>query len=212
MSPVSTHTIREIAGPLGHLEALLDTPAGEARAAVVVGHPHPQHGGTMHNKVVYRTAKSLREIGCAVLRFNFRGVGGSPGEFDEGQGEADDYRAGLDFMAERYPNTPVWAAGFSFGAWLALTVGARDPRVTLLLGIAPPTHYDLDAFRQSDKPKFLVHGESDELVAIQDIWKLYGELSEPKELVVIDAADHLFNGKVSEVGDAIVDLLGDYAI
>ncbi len=95
---------------------------------------------------------------------------------------------------------------------LALTVGARDPRVTLLLGIAPPTRYDLDAFRQSDKPKFLIHGESDELVAIQDIWRLYGEWSEPKELVVIDSADHLFNGKVSEVGDAIVDLLGDYAI
>ena len=210
MSPVTTHTIREIAGPVGRLEALLDTPDGAPRAVVVVGHPHPQHGGTMHNKVVYRTAKSLREIGCAVLRFNFRGVGSSLGEFDEGHGEADDFRAGIDFLAERYPDVPVWAAGFSFGAWLALTVGARDPRVTLLLGIAPPTHYDLDAFRQSDKPKFLIHGERDELVAVQDIWKLYAGLAEPKELVVIDAADHLFNGNVSEVGDAIVDLLGDY--
>ena len=164
----------------------------------------------MHNKVVYRTAKSLREIGCAVLRFNFRGVGSSLGEFDEGNGEADDFRAGIDFLTGRYPGIPVWAAGFSFGAWLALTVGARDPRVTLLLGIAPPTHYDLDAFRQSDKPKFLIHGERDELVAVQDIWKLYAGLAEPKELVVIDAADHLFGGKVSDVGDAIMDLLGDY--
>ena len=210
MTPVTTHTIREIAGPVGPLEALLDTPAGAPRAVVVVGHPHPQHGGTMHNKVVYRTAKSLREIGCAVLRFNFRGVGSSLGEFDEGNGEADDFRAGIDFLTGRYPGIPVWAAGFSFGAWLALTVGARDPRVTLLLGIAPPTHYDLDAFRQSDKPKFLIHGERDELVAVQDIWKLYSGLAEPKELVVIDAADHLFGGKVSDVGDAIVDLLGDY--
>ena len=210
MSAATTHTVREIQGPAGRLEALLDTPHGSPRAAVVVGHPHPQHGGTMHNKVVYRTSKALREAGCAVLRFNFRGVGTSVGEFDEGLGEADDFRAGLNFVAERYPNIPVWAAGFSFGAWVALTVGARDPRVTLLLGIAPPTHYDLDAFRQSDKAKFLILGESDELVAVQDIWKLYGELKEPKELVVIDTADHLFSGKVSEVGDAIVDLLGDY--
>ena len=82
----------------------------------------------------------------------------------------------------------------------------------LLLGIAPPTHYDLDDLRRSTKPKFLIHGEADELIPLQDMWKLYGELEEPKELVVVDAADHLFNGKVSEVGEAIEDLLGDFQI
>ena len=203
-------TVREIEGPAGRLEAVLETPRDAPRAAAVVGHPHPQHGGTMHNKVVYRTAKALSGLGCVVLRFNFRGVGRSAGAFDEGRGEAEDFAAGVDFLSTRYPDLPVWAAGCSFGGWIALSVGARDQRVSLLLGIAPPAHHDLDDFRKSRKPKFLVHGESDELVVLQDIWRLYGELEEPKDLVVIDAADQLFDGKLSKVGDAIVDLLGDY--
>lgn len=210
MTSPTAWSVRQIPGPSGRLEAVLDEPDGPPRAAVVVGHPHPQHGGTMHSKVVYRSAKALRRIGCAALRFNFRGVGRSEGEFDEGRGERDDFRAGLDFVSERYPDCPLWAAGFSFGAWIALSVGADDGRVSLLLGIAPPTHHDLTAFRKSRKPKFLIHGERDELIPLRQMWRLYGELDEPKELVVIDAADHLFDGKVSEVGDAIVDLLGDY--
>lgn len=164
----------------------------------------------MHNKVVYRSAKTLSQIGCATLRFNFRGVGKSDGTYDEGRGEADDFRAAVDWVTRQYPDLDVWAAGFSFGAWIALTVGAADTRVSLLLGIAPPTHYDLTEFRQSPKPKFLIHGEADELIPLQDMWRLYGELEEPKELVVIDAADHLFDGRVSEVGDAIENLLGDF--
>lgn len=164
----------------------------------------------MHNKVVYRSAKTLSQIGCATLRFNFRGIGKSDGTYDEGRGEADDFRAAVDWVTRQYPDLDVWAAGFSFGAWIALTVGAADTRVTLLLGIAPPTHYDLTEFRRSPKPKFLIHGEADELIPLQDMWRLYGELEEPKELVVIDAADHLFDGRASEVGDAIENLLGDF--
>ncbi len=164
----------------------------------------------MHNKVVYRSAKTLSQIGCATLRFNFRGVGKSDGSYDEGRGEADDYRAAIDWVDRQYPGIGVWAAGFSFGAWIALTVGPTDPRVTLLLGIAPPIDLKLTDFRRSVKPKFLIHGEADELIPLQDMWQLYGEIEEPKELVVIDAADHLFDGKVSEVGDAIADLLGDF--
>ena len=104
----------------------------------------------------------------------------------------------------------MWAAGFSFGAWVALHVGSVDPRVKLLLGIALPIKRDLDVFRESTKPKFLIHGESDDLISLQETWLLYGQLAEPKELVVIDGADHIFDGKVLEVGDAIEDLLGDY--
>ena len=212
VSESSVRPGREISGPAGVLEAVFEAPtSGSPRAAVVVGHPHPQYGGTMHNKVVHRTAKAFRQLGCAVLRFNFRGVGKSQGTFDEGRGEEQDFIASLNWMAERYPEVPLWTAGFSFGAWIALNVGASDARVSLLLGIAPPTSHELGAFRRSTKPKFLIHGEGDEVVSIQDIRKLYGELEEPKELVVIDAADHLFDGRVSEVGDAIVDLLGDYA-
>ena len=212
MSESSVRPGREIPGPAGVLEAVFEAPTtGSPRAAVVVGHPHPQHGGTMHNKVTYRTAKAFRQLGCAVVRFNFRGVGKSQGSFDEGRGEKQDFIASLNWMAERYPEVPLWTAGFSFGAWIALNVGASDTRVSLLLGIAPPTSHELDAFRRSAKPKFLIHGEDDDVVSIQDIRTLYGELEEPKELVVIDAADHLFDGRVSEVGNAIVDLLGDYA-
>ena len=111
---------------------------GTVRAAVVFGHPHPQYGGTMHTKAVYQTAKALARIGCPVLRFNFRGAGRSAGAFDEGRGERDDFRAALDFMHDRYPGAPLWAGGMSFGSWVALTVGADDPRVRALIGIAMP--------------------------------------------------------------------------
>src|SRR5215468_11030277 len=99
-------TVTDLIGPAGTLEALLDGPeqtaSGSIRAAVVFAHPHPQFGGTMHTKVVYRSAKGLARIGCAVLRFNFRGVGGSEGEFDQGEGEMADFRAALDYMANEY--------------------------------------------------------------------------------------------------------------
>ena len=199
----------EIPGPAGPLEALIDAPGdGSPRAAVVFAHPHPQYGGSMHTKVVFRGAKALARIGCEVVRFNFRGVGQSAGTFDHGEGEMADFRAAIDFMAARRPGLPIWAAGMSFGAWVALETGAADDRVSLLLAIAPPVdRYDFAAVRGCAKPKFLIHGEGDDLVALQDVWRFYGELPEPKELVVIDAADHLFDGKVSEVADAIEDLL-----
>jgi uncharacterized protein len=204
--------LREIPGALGPLEALLDMPTGEPRAAAVFAHPHPQFGGTMHTKAVYQSAKALARIGVAVVRFNFRGVGRSAGSFDAGPGEMDDFRAGLAFVHDRYPGLPLWAAGMSFGSWVALTVGAEDPRVTLLLGVAAPVdRYDFAPVKQSDKPKFLIHGEEDELISIKDVRRLYSELKEPKELVVIPDANHLFEGKTAEVGEAVEDLLGDFS-
>ena len=110
------------------------------RAAVVLGHPHPQFGGTMHTKGVYHSAKALSRIGCAVLRFNFRGVGKSEGSWDDGVGERDDFRAGLDVMAARFPGAPLWAGGMSFGSWVGLNVGVEDPRVSALLGVATPVN------------------------------------------------------------------------
>jgi alpha/beta superfamily hydrolase len=214
--------LREIAGPAGRLEALLEEPAPLAprteggagtpvRAAVVLGHPHPQYGGTMHTKGVYQAAKAFARIGCSVLRFNFRGAGSSQGVFDEGAGERDDFRAALDFMQARFPGAPLWAAGMSFGAWVALTVGVDDPRVSLLLGIATPVNrYDFSAVTASGKPKFFIHGERDEICSLKEIREFYGRAAEPKELVVIDAADHLFDGRVSEVGEAVEDLLADW--
>jgi alpha/beta superfamily hydrolase len=206
-------TTVSIAGPAGALEGLINASAtAEPRAVVVFAHPLPTAGGTMHTKVVFHAARALARIGCPVLRFNFRGVGRSDGIFDEGRGELDDYRAALDFMAARYPSVrQIWSAGMSFGAWVALTAGAADPRVSTLLGIAPPVNrYDFSSVVGAAKPTFLIQGEFDEVVPVKDVRMFYSQLSEPKELIVIDSADHLFDGKVTEVGDAVEDLLQDY--
>jgi uncharacterized protein len=217
-------TITDLVGPAGPLEALLDGSAGNPdessgppTAAVVFAHPHPQFGGTMHTKVVYQGAKGLARIGGAVLRFNFRGVGRSAGAFGSGEGEKEDFSAALDYMAARYPGMKLWAAGFSFGAWVALEVGAADDRVSALIGIAPPVAtsvsgqiYTFEGTLASTKPKFFVQGEADDVCPLQAMWAFYGRLEEPKELVVIDGADHLFDGKAQEAGEALEDLLADF--
>jgi len=220
--------LREIAGPAGPLEALLEEPAagaggnrdgllerggrGEAaRSAVVLAHPHPQYGGTMHTKAVFQSAKALARIGCAVLRFNFRGVGRSSGSFDGGPGEKDDFRAALDFVHDRYPGVPLWAAGMSFGSWIALSVGADDPRVSTLIGISMPlSRFDFTAVAESSKAKFFIQGERDETCPLKDARAVYARAAEPKELVIIDGANHVFDGQASEVAEAIEDLLGDW--
>jgi len=227
--------IRDFEGPAGRLEALLDEPAwgchigpvglsdggrpeadagteSAPRVAVVLAHPLPTGGGTMHNKVVYQVAKSLCRTRAAVLRFNFRGVGASAGSFDDGPGEMADFRAALDVVAARYPGTEIWAAGFSFGSWIAMTVGADDPRVSALVGIAPPVgHYDFSAVTNSLKPKFFIQGNRDEVCPYRETMKFYAQVPDPRELVVIDGADHLFDGKTLELGEAVEDLLGDFA-
>jgi len=219
--------LHEIPGPAGRLECLLDEPppartvgddglvseghASGLRAAVVFAHPHTEYGGTMHTKVVYQAAKAMSRIGCAVLRFNFRGAGASDGGFSGGPGEKEDFRAALDFMSARYPGARLWAAGMSFGAWVGLTVGAEDARVSTLFGIALPiAGYDFDAVSTSPKAKFFIHGERDELCPLKDMRAFYARAAEPKELVVIDGADHLFDGRVTEVAEAVEDLLGDW--
>jgi alpha/beta superfamily hydrolase len=205
--------VREIPGPLGPLEALLEEPAAAApRAVVVFAHPLPTHGGTMHTKMCYQGGKGLVRAGCAVLRFNFRGVGRSAGSFDEGRGEQDDFRAAVDFVAARYPGIEIWAAGASFGSYVALAAGAADDRVCALIAVAPPVdRYDFAAVKQSAKPTFIVHGEEDELIPLKAVREFYAQLQEPKELVVIDRANHLFEGQTAEVGDALEELLGDFS-
>jgi alpha/beta superfamily hydrolase len=218
----------EIPGPAGTLEALLDEPTLERgvnsdglveagrtagmRAAVVFGHPHPQYGGTMHTKTVFQSSKALARIGCAVVRFNFRGVGRSAGAWNGGIGEKQDFRAALEFASRRYPDVPLWTAGMSFGSWIALSVGAEDERVSALVGISMPvSRYDYSAVGASSKAKFFIHGERDEVCPLREVREFYAAATDPKELVIIDGAHHLFDGKVGEVADAIEDLLGDWA-
>jgi alpha/beta superfamily hydrolase len=208
---MSTALLREIPGPAGALEALLEEPTGSPHAASVFAHPHPLYGGTMHSKAVYQCTKALARVGVVTLRFNFRGVGRSTGSHDGGPGEIEDYRAALDYMEARYKDLPLWAAGFSFGSWIAWNAALEDPRVRLMLGIGLPVNrFDFSPVRESTKAKFLIHGERDELVPVREIRKFYGELSEPKELIVIDGADHLFDGKTTELGEAVENLLEDW--
>jgi len=224
---MSTTRVRDIPGPAGQLEAVIDEPPENGgvnedglvergrsqgiRAAVVLAHPHPQHGGTMNTKVVFHAAKAFTRIGCMVLRFNFRGIGLSEGSWDEGRGEMDDFVAAAAFMRDRYPDVPLWAAGMSFGAWVALTAGAGDRNVSTLVAIAPPvSRFDFERARTSAKPKFFIQGERDEICPLKEMQEFYARCADPKELVVIDAADHLFDGKVLEVGDAIEELFGDW--
>jgi len=213
--------LREIQGPAGRLEILLDEGARDGRdattghagprAAVVFAHPHPQYGGTMHTKLVFRVAKAFCRLGCAVLRFNFRGVGTSEGRFDNGPGEMADFHHAIAYAQVRYPGAEVWAAGISFGAWVAMSVGADDDRVSLILGIAPPVElYDFSAAEATSKPKFLVHGERDEVAPLAATRRFYARAAEPKDLVVIDMADHLFDGRMSEVAGVVEDLLRDF--
>jgi alpha/beta superfamily hydrolase len=203
--------LREIPGPAGVLEALLEEPIGDPRAACVFAHPHPLYGGTMHTKAVYQSAKALARVGVATLRFNFRGVGRSRGSHDGGPGELQDYRAALDYLETRYSALQLWGAGFSFGAWIAWNACLDDQRVPLLLGVGLPVNrFDFSPVKESGKAKFLIHGERDELVPLGDIRRFYADLSEPKDLIVIEGADHLFDGKTSELGDTIEDLLADW--
>jgi len=201
-----------VPGPAGPLEARLDLPDGPPSVAVVLAHPMPTLGGTMHTRGVFQSAKALTRIGCAVLRFNFRGVGTSAGGFDNGIGEIDDFRAALNEMHDRYPDLPLWAAGFSFGAWVAMETGSTDPRVSALIGIAPPVQGHGLTFVhtiESAKPKFLLQGDLDTLCLLKDLRAFYARLQEPKDLIVIEGADHLFEGRTQELGEAIIDLLGD---
>ncbi|MEO8212471.1 MAG: alpha/beta family hydrolase [Myxococcales bacterium] len=184
----------------GRLEALLKEPASRTpRRAAVVCHPHPKGGGTMNNNVVYRMAKALEESGAAVLRFNFRGVGRSTGEYGEGVSEAEDARTAVDFMAARYPTLPLWMAGFSFGARVGMGVGIEDPRVSKLLGVGLAVRmFDLGYLHRprGGKPFAIIQATNDEYGDQRDIEPFVEQIPEPRRLWLVDDATHLFPGRL----------------
>jgi alpha/beta superfamily hydrolase len=190
----------------GHLEALLKEPARPAIAAAVVCHPHPRHGGTMNNNVIYRTAKALNDAGVIALRFNFRGVGRSTGSYGGGIGEEEDAEAALELLRGRYPDLPLWMAGFSFGARVGLTVGARDPRVAKLLGVGLALNmFDYNFLTRCRKPKALVQASEDEYGGRDAITALHERLPPPKALFVVDGATHLFPKHLDAMEQAASD-------
>jgi alpha/beta superfamily hydrolase len=202
-----------IPGPAGVLEAVLEHPAqavdpsGAVRIAVVC-HPHPQHQGTMHNKVVHTLARAALGLGAPALRFNFRGVGKSAGAFDDGLGETDDALAAIGWLLARQPGAELWLMGFSFGAMVALRAAAvRAP--AKLVTVAPAVgRFRADQPPPPAVPWLVVQGEADELVdvdAVQD----WAERQDPRpELVVFPGVAHFFHGHLHELRDAVVGFLG----
>lgn len=192
-------------GAAGRLETMLWTaPGAPAGLVALVCHPHPLYGGTMHNKVVYQTAKALHVRGIPVLRFNFRGAGLSEGVHDGGRGEQQDVRTALDYLAAEFPHHAVVLAGFSFGSWVGLRVGAEDPRVTDLIGLGIPVNSsDFGYLRSCAKQKLFIQGENDEFGSRPNVEALIATLPEPKRLVIVAGADHFFRGKLDRVGVAI---------
>lgn len=194
-----------IAGPAGRLEALLEAPDDETRVtrAAVICHPHPLYGGTMHNKVVFRLAKAARRASAVVLRFNFRGVGQSAGSHDEGAGEQDDLRAALGYISDRYPGLPLLAAGFSFGARVALRVACGDRRVERVVGAGTPVNRgDWTFLEHCGCAKAFVHSTNDEHGARPVMEAVFASAAGPKSVAWVEAKDHFFVDALDQFEDA----------
>jgi alpha/beta superfamily hydrolase len=196
-----------IAAAHGRLEAILKEPATVApKGAALVAHPHPMGGGTMHNKVVYRAAAGLLEAGLVTLRFNFRGVGLSTGEHDEGRGEKDDLRTALEYLEENYPNLEITFAGFSFGSRFGTETFLEDARVPRLISIGTPVDkYDYTFLKACRKPILFVHGDADEFGSVESLRKLYDDLTCEKELVIFENCGHFFDKHLNELKNAVRD-------
>jgi alpha/beta superfamily hydrolase len=186
----------------GHLEGLwwaVENP----RAGTIVCHPHPLHGGTMHNHVTYRLAQAFRDAQVSCVRFNFRGVGRSTGTHDEGRGEVDDAAAALDFIAAQSPNVPLYASGFSFGSRAALALGLRDARVQKLVAVGLAVDlFDVEFVTKLTKPIAFIHSENDEYGKLETLRALLARAKAPHTLFVVPNADHLCTGRLDAFSEA----------
>ena len=194
----------------GQLEAILKEPRGALPVGVaLVLHPHPLGGGTMHNKVVFRAASALNDAGLTSLRINFRGVGQSTGEHDEGRGELEDVRVGLEYITEHFPKLPITVCGFSFGARVGLEVGMSDERVMNLISIGTPVDkYDFAFLASCRKPILLIHGDHDEFGSLPRLRALVEQIKQNNpsvELQVIKDSGHFFESHLDELKRAISD-------
>jgi hypothetical protein len=200
-------------GPVGRLEALLNAGSENATHAALVCHPHPLFGGTLHNKVVFHTMKALNSFGFPVLRFNFRGTGLSQGEHDQGEGEVEDVGAALDWLESEF-HLPLVFAGFSFGAAVGLRAACPHKRVRAVIGVGTPVGpveaesevprtYQFDFLPNCMKPKLFVSGARDQFGPRAKLEALVASVPEPKKLVLIEGADHFFEGRLRELRDAI---------
>ena len=199
-------------GPAGRLEALLEEPGfeegdGEPREAALVCHPHPRHGGTMHNKVVYRIARGLRSAGAVVLRFNYRGVNLSEGEYAHGEGELDDARAALAYLRGRYPGLPFTLAGFSFGSRIVLRLGCQGVGARRVVAVGFPIAYKDSSYLEACAvPRIFIQSTRDQYGPVSELEPLVASLPDPKKLVLVEAADHFFAGALDDLEREIASL------
>ena len=202
---MNSGTVRQtVAGPAGAIECAVDMPAGAPRGVAVVCHPHPQHGGTMDNKVVQTLARAFVQLGWRSVRFNFRGTGGSAGGWDEGVGEIDDALAVI--AAVRAPGEPFMLAGFSFGAYVASHAAARladdaKPRRMVLVG--PSTLKQPMASVPADT--LVIHGETDDVVPLAATF----DWARPQALpvIVFPGVGHFFHGQLGLLKNTVVQEL-----
>lgn len=204
-----------ISSSAGQLAALHDGPAGppptRGPVGAVVCHPHPLHGGTKENKVVHAVAKRLAGAGLHVLRFDFRGAGGSEGQHDGGRGEQQDVLAAIDHVHGLCAG-PLLVAGFSFGSWVGLTTAVRDPRVTALLAIAPPVnHYDYGAVGRGGPPLAVIYAEDDELVPAADVRAFIAACSPAPHVTAVSDSGHLFHARLSPLRQGVTAFLSTLA-
>ena len=203
--PVARLVPMDLKGPAGILETLLQEREGAHPPVVaLVCHPHPLYGGTLNNKVTHRVASTLFARGAAVLRFNFRGVGRSEGSHDRGRGELQDSLALLDWLRRRHPAAEAWAAGFSFGSWVASRVAASEPSVKRLLLVAPPVHTQtFEEMRTCPVPKLVIQGTADDVCRPENLERVFPGWADPKRLERVEGASHFFDRRLAELGRAI---------
>ncbi len=197
-----------IPGPAGELEVWQACPKGEARGAMLIAHPHPLHGGSMDNKVVYTLAKSALRSGLVAVRFNFRGVGASGGRHDNGVGEQDDLLAVADWMATELSELPLYLAGFSFGSRIALLTTGRAAASGLIM-VAPPLrlYSDIWPIDRVALPWAVLMGDADEVVSYADVEQWVEKQQLPPRFQVFPGADHFFHGRLVELGKTVDQIL-----
>lgn len=200
-----------IDGPEGALEALAENFDRLDNGALVVCHPHPQHGGTMHNKVVHTLARAGHDLGLATLRFNYRGVGRSEGGYAAGVGESDDLLAVLDWLDETVHPPALWLAGFSFGAYVALRASTQR-RIDQLITVAPAVNLlRFQGLAFPTCPWLLLQGTADEIVPFDAVQAWVGRLEAPPETIYFEGAGHFFHGRLLELRRAVVERLSSGA-
>jgi alpha/beta superfamily hydrolase len=208
---MSKHPVTEklfIEGPVGRLESMLERPGeGALAGAAVVCHPHPQHGGTMHNKVAHTLARAFVRSGFETLRFNFRGTEESEGRYDNGVGELDDALAAIEFMRARHGAFPLWLAGFSFGAAIAVKAAVAT-HVEGLISVAPAiSRFAKGLESQPDCPWLVIQGDEDELVDVEETVAWLDSLEPGPEFLVIPGGEHFFHGMLAELRESVMQFI-----